>query len=368
MIGLNTLVRIIVSSILTAMVSTAPDTVTTISLVNVLTQPNDFVSAMMVADNTEDISDNGVSMASIDMVTAIMQMDHADTEVEEVIVEAKAETPVELMASVEIAAPVEIAAAETYAPAETSVETQITEFFTETAAETAAETEDDWYAETEDDWYEVTEDWQDVDVIAAVSSMEITAPVFEEAVSEPVFVEVEVQRADEAAADENVWPETDSEAPETVWSEVPQEVTETQTTIDQIPEEAYTASENWDEVEEWTASPETTTSTATVESAWSGDVLTASAGVVTGPNGRETYYNLDMSGVVGIMESMGYDYEYWVRDDGVKMYGDYVMVAANLDTHPRGSIYETSLGYGIVVDTGSFAYDDPNQTDIAVNW
>lgn len=42
MIGLNTLVRIIVSSILTTMISTAPDTVTTISLVNILTQPNEL--------------------------------------------------------------------------------------------------------------------------------------------------------------------------------------------------------------------------------------------------------------------------------------------------------------------------------------
>ena len=48
--------------------------------------------------------------------------------------------------------------------------------------------------------------------------------------------------------------------------------------------------------------------------------------------------------------------------------GDYVMVAANLTTHPRGSIVETSLGTGIVCDTGSFAKEHPNRLDIATNW
>lgn len=101
---------------------------------------------------------------------------------------------------------------------------------------------------------------------------------------------------------------------------------------------------------------------------WDGPVLTAFAGTVTGPSGKETYYNLNMSGVVSIMRSLGNTDEYWVRDDGVKMLGDYVMVAANLDVHPRGSLVETSLGMGIVCDTGSFASGNPNQLDIAVNW
>ena len=65
---------------------------------------------------------------------------------------------------------------------------------------------------------------------------------------------------------------------------------------------------------------------------------------------------------------MGYDYEYWVRDDGVKMLGDYVMVAANLNLRPRGSLVETSLGTGIVCDTGGFAKKNPTQLDIAVTW
>ena len=101
---------------------------------------------------------------------------------------------------------------------------------------------------------------------------------------------------------------------------------------------------------------------------WNGPVLSASAGVVYGPSGKETYYNLDMSGVISIMNNSGYYYSYWVRDDGVKMFGDYVMCAAALDIHPRGSLVETSLGTGIVCDTGGFAYSNPYQLDIATTW
>ena len=54
------------------------------------------------------------------------------------------------------------------------------------------------------------------------------------------------------------------------------------------------------------------------------------------------------------MRDKGYNYDYWVRSDGVKMYGNYVMVAADLSTRPKGTIVETTLGDGIVVDTGTF--------------
>ena len=101
---------------------------------------------------------------------------------------------------------------------------------------------------------------------------------------------------------------------------------------------------------------------------WKGPVLTPSRGVNYGPSGKETYYNLNMAGVVNIMRSMGNTDEYWVRDDGCKMLGDYIMVAANLNVHPRGSIVETSLGDAIVCDTGGFAKKNPNQIDIAVTW
>lgn len=102
--------------------------------------------------------------------------------------------------------------------------------------------------------------------------------------------------------------------------------------------------------------------------AYDGSVLTASSGVNYYGSQRETYYNLDMSGCVDIMRSMGNTDEYWVREDGCKMLGNYIMCAANLNVHPRGSLVETSLGTAIVVDTGGFADNDPYQIDIAVTW
>lgn len=101
---------------------------------------------------------------------------------------------------------------------------------------------------------------------------------------------------------------------------------------------------------------------------WDGTVLNAWRGTIIGPSGKETYYNLPMGGVISLMQSAGYSYNYWVREDGVKMYGDYVMAACSFDIRPRGSIVETSLGTAICADTGTFAYTNPTQVDIAVDW
>lgn len=108
-----------------------------------------------------------------------------------------------------------------------------------------------------------------------------------------------------------------------------------------------------------------------IEYEWTGSVITASGGVNYGPSGYETYYNLPMGGVIDIMRSAGFDeeeYPYWVREDGAKMLGPYIMVAANLDLRPRGSIVECSLGTALVCDTGGFASSNPTQLDIAVLW
>ena len=104
---------------------------------------------------------------------------------------------------------------------------------------------------------------------------------------------------------------------------------------------------------------------------WSGPRLSRSSGVCQGPSGRETYYNLDMGGCVAMMRAKGYnstDYPYWVRSDGCKMLGPYIMVAANLKIRPKGTIIETSLGWAIVCDTGGFVRNYPYGLDIAVNW
>lgn len=110
---------------------------------------------------------------------------------------------------------------------------------------------------------------------------------------------------------------------------------------------------------------------AVTKNSWTGDVLSKSKGVVNGPSGRETYYNLNMTSVINSMRRAGYseaEYPYWVREDGVKMLGNYVMVAANYNIRPKGSIIESSLGAAIVCDTGGFVKHHPTQIDVAVTW
>ncbi len=107
------------------------------------------------------------------------------------------------------------------------------------------------------------------------------------------------------------------------------------------------------------------------QSGWSGQRLTRNAGKIQGPSGTETYYNLDMSGIVSVMRGLGYDaenYPYWVREDGAKMLGSYVMVAANLSIRPRGTILPCSLGMAIVCDTGGFVNWDSTRLDLACQW
>lgn len=112
---------------------------------------------------------------------------------------------------------------------------------------------------------------------------------------------------------------------------------------------------------------------------YEGSTLDSYKGYVSkGPSGgKETYYDADcisesgMNGVVKIMRELGYDeeeYPYYIREDGVRMLGKYIMVAANLDTYPRGTLIETSLGIGIVCDACESAYENIYQLDVAVNW
>ena len=97
-------------------------------------------------------------------------------------------------------------------------------------------------------------------------------------------------------------------------------------------------------------------------------VLDANLGRVQGPQEIETYYNLPMDKVVQIMRDKGYteaDYPYYVREDGIKMLGDFIIVAADLNKYPKGTVVQTSLGQGIVCDTYTASED---LFDIAVNW
>ena len=108
-----------------------------------------------------------------------------------------------------------------------------------------------------------------------------------------------------------------------------------------------------------------------LETTWGGPVLNSYVGVVQGPSGRETYYNLNMDLCVKYMRDLGYseeEYPVWTRDDGCKMFGKYIMCAANWSIRPKGTILETSLGWAIVVDTGTFVSEYPYGVDIATNW
>lgn len=96
--------------------------------------------------------------------------------------------------------------------------------------------------------------------------------------------------------------------------------------------------------------------------------LTPSGGVNDYEGHRETYYNLDMSRVVSNAQNAGIEGQYWVRDDGVKMFGDKVIVAANQELYPYGTTVDTSLGEGIVLDTGTFVNTYPEGYDIATDW
>lgn len=100
-----------------------------------------------------------------------------------------------------------------------------------------------------------------------------------------------------------------------------------------------------------------------------GGVLTKAKGINQGPSGKESYYNFNMAHIVRDMRKYGFSRsDYWVRSDGCKMLGKYVMVAANYKVHPRGSLVATSRGPGIVCDTGAFARRNPYMLDIATNW
>lgn len=106
---------------------------------------------------------------------------------------------------------------------------------------------------------------------------------------------------------------------------------------------------------------------------WNGPKLNRIQGINHGPTGKETFYNLYMGNVVTMMRQLGFnekDYPYWVREDGCKMLGPYIMVAANFNVYPRGSTVNCSLGKALVCDTGDFIYmaEGDHWLDIATTW
>ena len=95
--------------------------------------------------------------------------------------------------------------------------------------------------------------------------------------------------------------------------------------------------------------------------------LTAKLGTIQFDGHRETWYNLDMSRVVANTDkAIGMSGLYNVREDGAKCYGPFVIVAADLNLHPRYTLVNTSLGTGVVLDAHTAT--DRETIDIATDW
>lgn len=94
-------------------------------------------------------------------------------------------------------------------------------------------------------------------------------------------------------------------------------------------------------------------------------VLTAALGRIQHNGHTETWYDLSMNKVIQNTRDAGIIADYWVRPDGTKMYGEWVIVASHPSV-PRFSFIETSLGTGIVLDRHSVP--DVNLYDIATDW
>ena len=106
-------------------------------------------------------------------------------------------------------------------------------------------------------------------------------------------------------------------------------------------------------------------SNPTIQGRWESGYLKAPAGYIiyTGADGRltkETWCNLNPNNLAKLMrEDHGIELDFWIREDGVYMYGDYVMVAADIPhmdgtqqeaEYRKGDLVQTSLGTGMVVD------------------
>lgn len=85
---------------------------------------------------------------------------------------------------------------------------------------------------------------------------------------------------------------------------------------------------------------------------------------------RESYYYYQPH-MVNYMRDLGYsenDYPYWVRDDGVQMFGEYVVVAADPSIYWYGDLIPTSLGMGMVCDLGGVSEEWYEYVDIGTTW
>ena len=163
------------------------------------------------------------------------------------------------------------------------------------------------------------------------------------------FEPIEERAAEVEIAEEPVDESVDESVDETPTEEMP---SETPVNASQDPEEVT--------VEE--------IPTEDIEAPYS--VLNKRMGVNYFNGQKETYYNLRMTGVIRLLDDMGIPHgEYWIRDDGAKMLGEYIMLATDTNRIPKGTIWETSLGTGMIVDHCSGSESYPGVwIDVAVNW
>lgn len=97
-----------------------------------------------------------------------------------------------------------------------------------------------------------------------------------------------------------------------------------------------------------------------------GVMLTASIGRIQFNGHFETWYNLPMHNIERKAVENGYPDDFWIRADGCRMIGHYIICAGAEDRY--GEVVETSRGEGLILDTGEFVREYPDAIDLAVTW
>ena len=96
-------------------------------------------------------------------------------------------------------------------------------------------------------------------------------------------------------------------------------------------------------------------------------ILTAKIGTINYAGHVETWYNLKMNKVVERADAYyGLSDVFEIREDGVKTYNGFVIVAADKSV-PYGTVVETSRGIGIVLDYHTIKNGE-NTYDLATDW
>lgn len=96
-------------------------------------------------------------------------------------------------------------------------------------------------------------------------------------------------------------------------------------------------------------------------------VLTARMGTINYIDHCETWYDLPMKRVVERADQhYGIQGVFAIREDGVKTYNGFVILATDWGKYPYGSTLETSLGTGVVLD--AHTANNENIVDVATAW